>query len=382
MTRRIPAAVALVLGLIAIALGIASATAWRSSDVVAASMPAPTAPVVLVEPGVLAMVADEVTVTATAASPDNPVTVALAPKGDAVAWLGPAAHELVTGLASWTQLATERVDGDPSVPNPAGSDLWLEEQTGTGSLEATFTPEAGQIVLLAATDGTAPAPRLTLTWQVPVQTPYLVPLLIVGGVLVLLGLALLRYPNLWRRGNLPEREGVPRSGRGEPAAAPPTEASLTDTAGLSRRERRELERRLRLADPRMAPDGPVARTAGMVGAGIVPGVANPEHHRALRHVVAPESAPPAVAADARDMAGPAAGSAVVPGVAQTRRYRPSDLADRIAADRLAESGPAAGSAIVPGSRRAAPGRNGAAEPDPEQVSWRALWGFGPGTEEQ
>ena len=38
------------------------------------------------------------------------------------------------------------------------------------------------------TDGTAPAPAITLEWSVPVDNPYFVPLLVAGGILLLAGL--------------------------------------------------------------------------------------------------------------------------------------------------------------------------------------------------
>ncbi len=363
MIRRILAAVLVVLGLVAIGLGVASATVWRSSDTVTADMPNPTAPVVVVEPGVLGMVAESVTLTARAADADAPVVLAFAPTGDVDAWLGDAAHHRVTGMSSWTDLRIEDVAGEETVPNPAGADLWRSEITGTGELVEELTADSADVALLAATDGTAPAPAITLEWSVPVDNPYFVPLMVAGGILLLAGLGLIAYDVLVRREvrardrarearreadstataqmrALPAQDAATVAPAVAAAAGGATAPALTDTA-LTRRQLRELERRRRQEDPRQAADGPVARSGGMAGAGIVPAVLDPERHRALRYVEEPpEEEQPVVPAAEEETgadAGPARGSAIVPGVADPDRHRTAE---------------------------------------PERTSWRALWGFG------
>ena len=64
------------------------------------------------------------------------------------------------------------------------------ENTATGEFSAIITPPSGAVSVLLATDGTEPAPVVSLTWPVAVTTPYLVPLLVAGGVLLLAALAL------------------------------------------------------------------------------------------------------------------------------------------------------------------------------------------------
>ncbi len=362
MIRRILAAVLVVLGLVAVGLAVGSATVWRSSDTVTASMPAqPTEPVVIVEPGVLGMVADTVTLTATSSTEDAPVVLAFAPSADVTAWVGAAAHVAVTGMSSWTDLRVEEVAGEESVPNPAGADLWTSELTGTGELVVELNPDPGDVALLAATDGTAAAPRITLTWTVPVTNPYLVPLVVAGAVLLVLGLAILAYDILVRR-EVRARERAREARRTADATATsqlpadaiaalaaepakPVEAPDSVTAStLTRRQLRELERRRRQEDPRLADDGPVARSGGASGAGIVPAVLDPERYRALRYVDVPEEALEPVQEPTPEHgpvhdAGPARGSAIVPGVAEPERHRQSPS-------------------------------------EPERTSWRSLWGFG------
>ncbi|GAA4416557.1 hypothetical protein GCM10023169_11580 [Georgenia halophila] len=236
MTRRIISVALIVLGLVAVLAAIASATIWRPTDTATLSLPSrPDAPVVVSDPGVLDAVAPEVTIRATAGD-DQPVTLAIGRSADVDAWVGEAAHQRITGLASWEQLevgtsgaespeatdeasptgegteqATEATsptegsteestgndgegessEGETTVPNPAGSDLWVAEQTGTGSAEMQWTDQEGRWSLLAATDGAGPAPEVSLTWPVEVRTPWLVPGIIAGAVLMLLGIGLL-----------------------------------------------------------------------------------------------------------------------------------------------------------------------------------------------
>ncbi|HLS24486.1 MAG TPA: hypothetical protein VK063_01275 [Beutenbergiaceae bacterium] len=83
----------------------------------------------------------------------------------------------------------ESADGpqEAILPDPAGSDLWLEEVTGTGEVTYEWTAVPGRWVMLAATDGSEPAPQVELTWDREVPTPLLIPGTIIGVVLALGG---------------------------------------------------------------------------------------------------------------------------------------------------------------------------------------------------
>lgn len=217
MLRRISSIALIVLGVLAIGLAVLSATAWRASDEVVATLPAaPEAPLVVTEPGVLEMVASDVTVTATA--PDGaPVLLAIGSDVDVTGWVADAAVVQVTGLASWTELATDAVDGEAQVPDPAkhGSDMWVAQATGSGEASLEWSQAEGRWQLLAATDGTSAAPTITLTWPQDVRTPYLVPGLVVGGLLVVAGVILLVLPR--RRGGDDDAEAA------DEATSPPAE---------------------------------------------------------------------------------------------------------------------------------------------------------------
>src|SRR5699024_7749137 len=82
-------------------------------------------------------------------------------------------------------------------PNPVTSDLWLATQEVTDEVTQRWTrTDAGEWGLLIAVDGTAPAPAdFSVSWvNVEPSSPLIVPLMITGIALVLLGIALL----IWR----------------------------------------------------------------------------------------------------------------------------------------------------------------------------------------
>lgn len=90
--------------------------------------------------------------------------------------------------ASPTDGATDAAPdaGTATAADPTGSDLWVDQVTGTGTAVYTWQREAGRwSVLVAAPDG-GPV-ELTLVWPQVVTTPWLRPGLIVGGVLLALG---------------------------------------------------------------------------------------------------------------------------------------------------------------------------------------------------
>lgn len=203
MLQRALATLLCLLGVAAIALGIASATLWRPPDTLSATATTPDGTTMLVtDPGVLDMAADRVTARATTDA--GAVVLALAPTDEVEAWVRPDAHVRVTGLQDRTTLATTVVEADEpadpaaapaepgapaAAPDPTGSDLWTTEVTGDGEAELTWTAEEGRWSLLAATVGEQAGPvTLTLVWPQVVTTPWLLPGILVGSLLLVAGL--------------------------------------------------------------------------------------------------------------------------------------------------------------------------------------------------
>ena len=104
MIRRIVSVIATVLGLVVIALAVCSATVWRPSATVQATLAqTPDQHYVLTEPGVLGLVDSSVSITATAEG--RPVFLAVAYTVDAKAWLADDPYLSVTGLTDWNTLS-------------------------------------------------------------------------------------------------------------------------------------------------------------------------------------------------------------------------------------------------------------------------------------
>lgn len=238
---RVLSIVLIALGLLAVILAVASATIWRPSQTAVATLkPAATTAYVVTGDGVLNMVDSTVTITAKAKDANSSVTLALARSEDAQAWLANDPYTEVTGLSSWEALSgrtvTERcnVKATPTAkatgtaaatakatatasakstasakatatssakatPTPDakgcikavassaslnGSDMWVTSKTGKGSVSITYDPSSSNYVVLAATDGKQAAPTFSLSWKRTVGTPWLIPGLIVGGLLV------------------------------------------------------------------------------------------------------------------------------------------------------------------------------------------------------
>ncbi|WP_127131689.1 hypothetical protein [Georgenia sp. SYP-B2076] len=403
MTRRIISAVLIVAGLVAIALAIASATVWRPSSTATLSLPSrPDTPVVVSDAGVLDAVAPKVTITATAGD-GEPVVLAIGRTEDVDAWVGGSAHTRITGLASWDELRVapgKAPSGaapaeSANVPSPAGSDLWVSEKTGTGKAELRWDDTPGRWSLLAATDGTAPAPEITLRWPVTASTPWLVPGVIVGAVLLLAGLALLVLDRLTRREA--ERRAAAAAAREAETAELPVSGAGASTAGMTRRQLREHERgeaqarrgrrgvatgeipvvaaqdaeeqtaeQTAVPSNEVAPDGPPAiSVAGAArGAGIVPASSRAAQFRRVREERTDTSAADAVGATAVDATSGAPGPAPV---GAKPEVTPADAAPGTEAD-AADAGVARGGVVPALSTSAQPRKVDATPAAPEDVT--------------
>lgn len=191
------------LGVAALVVGIGLRTWWLPSDEVTATARLSAAagggadgaaPLVITAPGVLESRPGPVQVTATAEE-GRPVVLAVGREVDVRAWTAGVPTATVTGLRTPTALAVEppaATTAPAEVPDPATSDLWTQRSTGTTSASLTYDPPEGRYLLLAATDGSAPAPaRLQLTWPQDQATPAAVPLMAGGAAALLLALVLL-----------------------------------------------------------------------------------------------------------------------------------------------------------------------------------------------
>lgn len=229
MIRRILTIVLIVLGVGTIGAAIASATVWKPDTVVTVPLPQePAVEYVVTEPGVLNIVNETVKIHVKARDGESPVFLAMGRTDDVEAWVAPSDHGQITGLDDWDALAYRAVDGvvpepaedegdaeadedaeDETPANPADSDMWVEEVNGVGELTYTWDEIPGRWSMLVATDGSSPAPMVELTWEREVPTPALIPGIILGALLFLIGLGLLAAELIGRRKNRDQPELIP-----------------------------------------------------------------------------------------------------------------------------------------------------------------------------
>lgn len=201
------------LGLIVLALGVGQRTIWLPPATVTASVASGQADAPLTVIGTNALNANNGHYTMNIKA-KGPINLAVGSSRDVNAWVGSAAHTAITEVnADFTSVTATAVKGEAKVPNPAGSDLWVAEQEADGSLEYTWqAPGNGSWSVLLFADGTAPAPTdISLTRTNDQSTPWAIPLMIIGSVLLALAALLFWIAPAKRK---PEAAAVRSSGAG------------------------------------------------------------------------------------------------------------------------------------------------------------------------
>ena len=190
---RFKTAVALVLlGLLTLLAGIGQKTIWAPSETFTASAPtdAAQAPLTVIDQNLRTLHGGTVKINVKG---EGNFILAAGRPDDVDAWVGKTAHNTVTGVSEdHKSLQVEHSDGEATAPNPAGSDLWVSSENASGELDYSWTPPAdGEWSLLLASDGTKAAPgTVSMTFPNNTSTPWAVPLMILGGLLILAGIAL------------------------------------------------------------------------------------------------------------------------------------------------------------------------------------------------
>lgn len=184
-------AVVVILGLAAIGAGIAMRTVWLPDSSYRASTEIQAnTPLVVTAPGVLEMLPGPVLVTAEG-SPESTLIIARGRQQDVQAWVGDAETATITGLAADNRLGVATRQGSLDTPDPAASQLWIDQTSGKGQTQYTYRETTGRFLLLFGTAGGQSGPTsITFTWPQAVVTPYATPLVVAGGVLLLVAAAM------------------------------------------------------------------------------------------------------------------------------------------------------------------------------------------------
>lgn len=271
--------------LVSIGLGVAQRTVFRGPDHLTAA--------VEVTGGAAFTVIDGATLNAhpgaqlvdAAGSASGPVFLAYGRTDDVRAWLGGApaaelAYDAETGVLSAAPLKVQ--DGDTETPeptptptptdtptaaadgaadgaaeaaadavaadaepvadpasSPVGSDLWIQEFEGDGSLVRKINVPADVSVLIAS-DGTAAAPAdISITWPLDNSTPWSGPLIVAGIGALLLGLIALIWALVHARRRHGPRRKTPKMPKPpKPAQLKPAPRRAALTTGPEVRGRR------------------------------------------------------------------------------------------------------------------------------------------------
>jgi len=192
--KLVAAAIAL-LGAALVVIGGLQATRFAPSSITRASLSSPGQPVVTTAVGVLGLAGPRVQVDVSDSS-RRAVFIGIGRAADVDAYLGQVSRLQVIGHDGDGTLLTRRAGTQPSLPNPAGVDVWVVSVRGQGTANLAWPDAPGQWRLVVATDGSAAAPdSVRLTWsgrEVHSSAPALIAIglvLAVGGVITILVLA-------------------------------------------------------------------------------------------------------------------------------------------------------------------------------------------------
>lgn len=158
----------------------------------------------------------------------NQVFIAYGRTIDVLAWLSPARHTQVrVDAVSSTLTALPRSGYDLTLPDPVGSDLWIQEfvETDTVTLSAAI-PEDVSVLIMS--DGTLPAPNtITVSWPLVNQSPWVIVLSVIGvGTLIAGVVLLIIHYTLWRVKRGPRRKLTKRPRHRPQRARAPKRSSL------------------------------------------------------------------------------------------------------------------------------------------------------------
>lgn len=261
---------ALLLGIVGLILaisGILSATVFRPAEFITASLPSEGQSVIVTsKSNALNILADKVSIKASSKSDTN-VTIVVGRASDVDGWANGRPHTEISGLASWTKLAYTTVKADPKAKPlseqdlVSGSDMWLAQKTAKGSVELDWSQREYPTSFAVFADGKSNV-NVTLHWQRPVQTPLLLPLLIIG--LVLIAAAAVVFYILFRLQQHAPAESKPVE---TPQLSP---SELVGEPGARRPSRRALRQARQAGEEKLVVDGKEFPT------GMIPKITIPE----------------------------------------------------------------------------------------------------------
>lgn len=105
---------------------------------------------------------------------------------DVKAWLGDGIADSFTLDPSSSVQARTTVGTTSDVPSVAGSDLWTQQFSGENTLRFTLSVTAAESLIISGGSSVIPS-SVSLTWSQDTSTPLAIPLMLIGGVLLVAG---------------------------------------------------------------------------------------------------------------------------------------------------------------------------------------------------
>jgi len=210
--RFVIAIVLFVVAFVSIGYGIAQRTVLAGpSSVEVGTTVDGSAPLTIVEPSALRAHPGTQTVTV---GGGKTVFVAAGRETDVRAWIGKTSYNIVSWNARKGAFSQRTVTGSAkTAPSPAGSDLWVQEYSGSTELTRKINAPS-DVALLVAADGKAAAPsKISISWPLDTSTPWSTPLVIGGIGLLLLGLLAFIWALVHARRRRGPRRKAPRTPR-------------------------------------------------------------------------------------------------------------------------------------------------------------------------
>jgi hypothetical protein len=198
-----------VIAALAMGIGIAERTVLAGPDHVSVSATSKTAaPVVVIDGSALNLYEHTQNVQLSGSST---AFAAYGRTGDVLAWVGDTNYNEISYNAKTGKLVSHFHSGTANtVPNPAGSDMWLQQFSGGTAKDFDLKVPASMSVI-AVSNGTDAAPStVALSWPIDNSTPWTGPLILAGAAALLVGLILLLWAFLHLRRSRGPRRQQPR----------------------------------------------------------------------------------------------------------------------------------------------------------------------------
>lgn len=190
--RLVVAVVSLMLSVLALASGILLRTVWAGADTVTETITVDhTAPALVMDGSVLTAHPgrQSITVVSEEGADTSDIILVYGRTVDVLAWLSP---------ARFTQVSFDQVTGElrsaprlgeqSTVPNPLGSDLWLEQYAEKQAMRVVLTAGA-DISVAIFSDGQRSAPgTVQISWPLNNVSPFSAPLIIIGSLMFVGGI--------------------------------------------------------------------------------------------------------------------------------------------------------------------------------------------------